>query len=62
MPGHRRKGVGAALVAAAERWAQSRGCIEMASDTRLENIVSMQAHARLGYREIERQICFLKRL
>jgi aminoglycoside 6'-N-acetyltransferase I len=62
IPGHRRKGVGAALVEAAERWARSRGCIEMASDTTPENIVSFQAHGQLGYREVERLICFLKRL
>jgi aminoglycoside 6'-N-acetyltransferase I len=60
--GHRKKGVGAALVAAAERWARSRGCIEMASDAALENIGSIQAHGRLGYREVERIACFLKRL
>ena len=62
VPDHRRKGIGAALVDAAEHWARSRGCTEMASDTTLENIVSLQAHGRLGYREVERLVCFLKQL
>lgn len=31
-PDYRRRGVGRALVAAAEEWAASRGCTEMASD------------------------------
>src|ERR1700729_3639512 len=39
--GYRKKGVGAALVEAAEGWARSRGCIEMASDAALENIGSI---------------------
>jgi len=59
---HRRKGIGAALVGAAEQWAQTRGCVEMGSDTQLGNAVSAAAHARLGYGETERLICFLKRL
>jgi aminoglycoside 6'-N-acetyltransferase I len=62
IPCHREKGVGAALVETAERWARSRGCIEMASNATLENIVSLQAHGRLGYREVEKLICFLKQL
>ena len=41
---------------------RSRGCIDKSSDTTLENSASIQAHERLGYHEVERQICFLKRL
>jgi len=62
VPGYRRKGVGAALVEAAERWARSRGCIEMASDATLENFGSIQSHGRLGSRDVERIASFLKRL
>ncbi len=32
-PHARRRGVGRALVAAADRWARSQGCLELASDT-----------------------------
>src|SRR5262249_5976234 len=50
-PAWRGRGVGRALVAAAEAWARSRGCTEMASDTTPEYPLSPAAHARLGYHE-----------
>jgi hypothetical protein len=40
----------------------SCGYREMASDCQVENAVSLAAHERSGYREVERQVCFLKRL
>ncbi len=59
---YRRQGVGAALVQAAEAWARSKGCQEMASDCLLENEVSLAAHLSLGYEEQERLIHFVKPL
>ncbi|MBV9887356.1 MAG: GNAT family N-acetyltransferase [Acidobacteria bacterium] len=59
---HRRRGVGAKLVAAAENWARAQGCIEMASDTQIDNAQSLQAHLRLGYEIAERSILFRKSL
>jgi aminoglycoside 6'-N-acetyltransferase I len=58
----RLQGVGRALVEAAERWAISQGCLEMASDTEIENLISQKAHAQLGYEEVERIVCFRKPL
>jgi aminoglycoside 6'-N-acetyltransferase I len=58
----RRHGVGAALVAAAERWATARGCREMGSDCFVDNRVSARAHTALGYEDVERLIHFRKRL
>ena len=58
----RRQGIGGALVAAAEDWARSRGCTEMASDTELANRVSEAAHLRLGYQVAARVTAFRKRL
>lgn len=58
----RREGLGTRLVEAAEAWALSHGYREMASDTELDNGVSLTAHLALGYEEVERQICFRKRL
>jgi aminoglycoside 6'-N-acetyltransferase I len=55
-------GVGAALVRAAEEWARGLGCQEMASDTWLDNMGSIEAHKKLGYREHERLVHFAKRL
>ena len=58
----RRQGIGGRLVAAAEDWARSRGCTEMASDTELANCVSEVAHLRLGYQVVARVTAFRKRL
>jgi aminoglycoside 6'-N-acetyltransferase I len=58
----RRQGIGGRLVSAAEEWARSRGCKEMASDTELKNRVSEAAHLRLGYQVAARVIAFRKAL
>jgi aminoglycoside 6'-N-acetyltransferase I len=54
--------VGRALVAAVERWARQRGLREFASDALLDNHTSHVAHARLGFEEVERIVCFRKSL
>jgi aminoglycoside 6'-N-acetyltransferase I len=59
-PEVRRAGIGRALIEAAEEWARSRGCSEMASDTQLWNVESHKAHSALGYEEVERLVCFRK--
>jgi len=61
-PEHRRCGVGRALVAAAEAWARSQGCTEMASDAQLDNRVSLEAHEALGFEVVDRCVHFRKRL
>jgi aminoglycoside 6'-N-acetyltransferase I len=61
-PTHRKTGLGRRLVEAAEDWARAKGCTEMASDSEVSNTQSHRAHARLGYREVERIVCFRKLL
>jgi aminoglycoside 6'-N-acetyltransferase I len=61
-PDLRRRGVGRALVEAAEAWARSRGCRQMASDAELWNEISHQAHGALGYEETARLVLFKKDL
>ena len=56
----RRRGIGQQLVAAAEQWARSRGISEMASDSLLDNTTSHRAHAKAGYKEVERAVRFRK--
>ncbi len=58
----REKGIGKALVGAAEDWARSQGLTEMASDTWLDNEVSIRAHMKLGYEETVRLVHFVKKL
>jgi aminoglycoside 6'-N-acetyltransferase I len=57
-----RQGVGRELVRTAEAWAKEQGFAEIASDTWLENQTSIEAHKALGFDEVERIVCFLKRL
>jgi aminoglycoside 6'-N-acetyltransferase I len=61
-PDARQQGTGRALVEAAEAWARSRGCRQMASDAELWNSVSQQAHGSLGYEETARLVLFKKDL
>jgi aminoglycoside 6'-N-acetyltransferase I len=59
---HRRRGVGAALVSAAEDWARAQGCVEMASDTWIDNEGSQRAHEALGFEEVDRVVTYRKAL
>ena len=59
---HRRRGIGRALVRAAEDWARALGSREMASDTWLDNEPSQRAHAALGYEEVDRCVHYRKPL
>ncbi|MBV8896211.1 MAG: GNAT family N-acetyltransferase [Acidobacteriaceae bacterium] len=62
LPAFRRKRVGARLIAAAEGWARGHGCIEMASDTWLDNAESQIAHQALGFEVVDRCVHYRKRL
>lgn len=62
VPEARKQSVGRRLVERAESWARSMGCTEMASNAEIERSGSIEAHKRLGYDEVERDVCFLKRL
>ena len=58
----RRRGIGRALVAAAEEWARTQGCTEMASDTTSDYELSEHAHQGLGYEVVDRCVNFRKSL
>jgi aminoglycoside 6'-N-acetyltransferase I len=57
-----RRGVGRALVAAAEEWGRSKGCRELGSDTPMGNDRSAAAHRALGFEEVGAVRCFRKDL
>lgn len=59
---HRRQGIATALLMRCEQWAKSRGCKEFASDCELENADSLRFHLRAGFSEVNRIICFVKKL
>jgi aminoglycoside 6'-N-acetyltransferase I len=60
--GLRRRGVGRALMRAAEDWAREQGCIEMGSDALIENVGSERAHRALGFEVVDRCVNFRKNL
>ena len=62
VPEARRRGIGRALVAAAEDWARAQGCTEFASNALVDNELSAAAHHALGFEEVEIVRCFRKSL
>jgi aminoglycoside 6'-N-acetyltransferase I len=61
-PDHRRRGIGRALARAAEDWARSNGCTEIASDTWADNEPSQRAHDALGFEVVDRCVHYRKAL
>ncbi|MEI3607172.1 aminoglycoside 6'-N-acetyltransferase [Pseudogracilibacillus sp. SE30717A] len=58
----REQGFAKKLVNVCEEWARNKGCREFASDCELENEGSLAVHLKLGFREVNRIICFKKDL
>jgi len=56
----RERGVGRALMQAAEEWARQHGCKEIASDALIDNELSQLVHERLGYTVVNRCTNFRK--
>lgn len=61
-PTARGRGNGAALVAAAESWARSQGCVELGSDAEADDLASAAAHRAVGFEETGVVRCFRKAL
>jgi aminoglycoside 6'-N-acetyltransferase I len=62
IPSARRKGVGRALLHAAEQWAREQRCTEFASDGYAGNQLGTAAHIGLGFKEVGLIRCFRKEL
>jgi len=50
----RMTGVGRKLVETASRWVRSQGCRDIASDVEEHNLISQEAHLKLGFKEVKR--------
>jgi len=61
-PKYRKQGVGRTLVNEAEDWAVSRGFSHVGSDTWVGNRNSYNVHKAMGYREVGRDVHFVKKL
>lgn len=58
----RKQGIGSALMRSAEAWARKHGCLEMASDTWIDDERSISAHQALGFEVVDRCVHFRKAL
>ena len=54
--------MGALLLAAAQDWARGQGCVEMASDTWIDNEESQRVHEALGFEVVDRCVHYRKPL
>jgi aminoglycoside 6'-N-acetyltransferase I len=59
---YRRKGLGRQLLIAAEEWSRGHGCVEMASDTWIDSLLSQQVHESLDFEEVDRCVHYRKGL
>lgn len=59
---YRKRGYAKELLSACENWAKKQGCTEFASDCELSNKGSFDSHKSMGFKEVNRVICFTKRL
>lgn len=57
---YRNRGIAKRLVQAGEEWSKSKGCIEMGSDTMIDNVSSQQFHKKIGFSEAGRIVAFIK--
>jgi aminoglycoside 6'-N-acetyltransferase I len=58
----RSRGVGGELMHAAEEWARTQGCTEVASDTWIDSEGSQRAHEALGFEVVDRCVHYRKAL
>lgn len=59
---YRNRDIGKNLVKAGETWCKEQGCTEFASDTETSNTDSQLFHKNVGFKEINRIVCFHKEL
>ena len=59
---YRHRGVGKKLLTKAEDWARSHSCVEMASDTWIDNELSQSCHEALGFEVVDRCVHYRKGL
>lgn len=59
---YRNKGIAKELVKAGEKWAKEKGCKEMASDAELDNKASQEFHKKLGFKQGDAIVHYIKRI
>lgn len=59
---YRKQGIASSLVSFCEEWAKEQSCSEFASDCEINNTDSLNFHLKLGFNEVNRLICFAKKI
>jgi len=59
---YRRMGIARKLFKTRIDWAKTKGCEEVASDTELNNIDSQHFHDKMGFCEVNRIVCYTKKI
>ena len=59
---YRKNGIATELVKLGERWCKEKGCVQMGSDTWMNNVSSRVFHKKIGFWEEEEVVHFLKNL
>jgi aminoglycoside 6'-N-acetyltransferase I len=59
-PDYRRQGISNELMKKGEEWIKKQGCKQIGSDIESDNITSYQFHMKIGFKEANRIICFIK--
>lgn len=58
----RKNNIGKSLMQRAELWASENAYTELASDVEMDNIHSQEVHKRLGFLEVDKIICYIKKV
>lgn len=61
-PKYRKKGIAKKLVDFGEKWGKKRGAKEYGSDTEIINRNSIKFHKKIGFKEVNRVVCFAKKI
>jgi aminoglycoside 6'-N-acetyltransferase I len=59
-PDYRRQGISKELMIKGEEWIKEQGCKQIGSDIEYDNDTSYQFHIKIGFKEANRIICFIK--
>jgi aminoglycoside 6'-N-acetyltransferase I len=61
-PEYRRQGVALSLIQHCEQWALKHECSEFASDCEQKNPASIAFHSKAGFTEVNRSVCYSKKI
>lgn len=59
---YRNKGIAKKLVNEGQLWSKSLGAREMGSDVLIDNEDSMKFHEKIGFKEVERVVCYIREI